>query len=106
LETTRIHSVAGLTGARTAVVTRCPCRAPHHPISAVELIGGGHVPLPGEVSLAHHGILLLDELAEFRRHGLEGLRQLLEERIIYRQSPARHQTPYVGRVRQTDDGRE
>jgi predicted ATPase with chaperone activity len=66
LETTRIHSVAGLTGARTAVVTTRPFRAPHHTISDVGLIGGGQVPLPGEVSLAHHGILFLDELPEFR----------------------------------------
>jgi Magnesium chelatase, subunit ChlI len=54
LETTRIHSVAGLTGARTAVVTSRPCRAPHHTISDVGLIGGGQVPRPGEVSRAHH----------------------------------------------------
>jgi magnesium chelatase family protein len=55
IETTRIHSVAGLTGDRTAVVTTRPFRAPHHTISDVGLIGGGQVPLPGEVSLAHHG---------------------------------------------------
>ncbi len=55
IETTRIHRVAGLTGARTAVVATRPCRAPHHPISDVGLIGGGQVPMPGEVSLAHHG---------------------------------------------------
>jgi magnesium chelatase family protein len=70
LETTRMHRVAGLTGARTAVVTTRPFRAPHHPISDVGLIGGGQVPMPGEVSLAHHGILFLDELPEFRRHVL------------------------------------
>jgi magnesium chelatase family protein len=61
LETTRIPRVAGLTGARTALVTTRPFRAPHHTISEVGLIGGGQVPLPGEVSRAHHGILLLDE---------------------------------------------
>ena len=71
LETTRIHSVAGLTGDRTAVVTTRPFRAPHHTISDAGLIGGGHVPMPGEVSLAHHGVLFLDELPEFRRHVLE-----------------------------------
>src|SRR5262244_412565 len=61
LETTRIHRVAGLTGDRAALVTTRPCRAPHHTISDVWLIGGGHVPMPGEVSLAHHGVLCLDE---------------------------------------------
>jgi magnesium chelatase family protein len=82
LETTRIHRVTGRTGARTAVVTTRPCRAPHHTISDVGLIGGGQVPLPGEVSLAHHGMLFLDELPEFRRHVLEVLRQPLEESIL------------------------
>ena len=62
IETTRIHRVAGLTGDRTALVTTRPCRAPHHTISDAGLIGGGHVPMPGEVSLAHHGVLFLDEL--------------------------------------------
>ena len=75
LETTCIHSVAGLTGARTALVTTRPFRAPHHTISDVGLIGGGQVPMPGEVSLAHHGVLFLDELPEFKRHVLEVLRQ-------------------------------
>ena len=89
LETTRIHRVAGLTGARTAVVTTRPCRAPHHTISDVGLIGGGQVPMPGEVLLAHHGILFLDELPEFRRHVLEVLRQPLEESLICIQSPER-----------------
>ena len=87
LETTRMHRVAGLTGARTAVVATRPCRAPHHTISDVGLIGGGQVPMPGEVSLAHHGILFLDELPEFRRHGLEVLRQPLEESLIQISSP-------------------
>jgi len=82
LETTRIYRLAGLTGARTAVVTTRPCRAPHHPIADVGLIGGGQVPLPGEVSPAHHGILVLDERPEFRRHVLEVLRQPLEESVI------------------------
>jgi magnesium chelatase family protein len=79
LETTRIHRVAGRTGARTALVTKRPFRAPHHMISDVGLIGGGQVPLPGEVSLAHHGILFLDARPEFRRHVLEVLRQPREE---------------------------
>ena len=82
LETTRMHRVAGLTGARTAVVTTRPCRALPHTISDVGLIGGGQVPLPGEVSLAHHGMLCLDELPEFRRHVLEVLRQPLEDGVV------------------------
>jgi magnesium chelatase family protein len=61
LEMTRIPRVAGLTGERPAVVTTRPCRAPHHTISDAGLIGGGHVPMPGEVSLAHNGVLFLDE---------------------------------------------
>jgi magnesium chelatase family protein len=83
LETTRIHRVAGLTGAGTALVTARPCRAPPQTIWDVGLIGGGHIPMPGEVSLAHHGILFLDELPEFRRHVLEVLRQPLEEGVTY-----------------------
>jgi magnesium chelatase family protein len=82
LETTRIQRGAGLSGDRTALVTSRPCRAPHHPISAVGLIGGGQVPMPGEVSLAHHGVLFLDELPECRRHGLEVLRQPLEDGVV------------------------
>ena len=82
IETTRIHLVAGFTGDRTAWVTTRPCRAPHHPISDAGLIGGGHVPMPGEVSLAHHGVLFLDEFPECRRHVLEILRQPLEESLI------------------------
>ena len=89
LKTTRIHRVAGLTGDRTALVTTRPCRAPHHPSSDVGRIGGGHVPMPGEVSRAHHGVLFLDELPEFRRHVLEVLRQPLEKRITRIQSRAR-----------------
>jgi magnesium chelatase family protein len=81
METTRIHRVAGLTGDRTALVTTRPCRAPHQTISDAGLIGGGHVPMPGEVSLAHHGVLFLDELPEFRRHVLEVLRQPFEESL-------------------------
>jgi magnesium chelatase family protein len=83
LETTRIHRVAGRTGARTALVPMRPCRTPHYTISAVGRIGGGQVPRPGEVSLAHNGVCCLDELPEFRRHVLEVLRQPLEESLIY-----------------------
>jgi magnesium chelatase family protein len=78
LDTTRIHRVSGLTGDRTAEVTTRPCRAPHHTISDAGLIGGGHVPMPGEVSRAHHGVRFLDELPECRPHVLEVLRQPLE----------------------------
>jgi len=83
IETTRIHSVMGLTGGRTALVTTRSFRAPHHTISAVGLIDGGQVPRPGEVSLTHHGMLFLDELPEFKRHVLEVLRQPLEESLMY-----------------------
>src|SRR5262244_1805953 len=79
IETTRIHRVAGLTRGRTAVVTTRPFRAPHHTISDVGLIGGGQRPMPGEVSLAHHGLLFLDGRPEFKRHVLEVLRQPLED---------------------------
>jgi predicted ATPase with chaperone activity len=73
----------------TSLVTTRPCRAPHQTISDVGRIGGGQIPLPGDVSLAHHGILFLDERPEFRRHVLEVLRQPLEERVIQIQSPER-----------------
>jgi magnesium chelatase family protein len=82
METTHIYSVAGFTGARTAWVTTRPCLASQHTISDAGLIGGGHVPMPGEVSFAHHGVRFLDELPEFRRHVLEVLRQPLEESLI------------------------
>jgi magnesium chelatase family protein len=81
LDLTRIHSVAGLTG-RSGLVTRRPFRAPHHTISNAGLVGGGSVPRPGEVSLAHHGVLFLDELPEFDRSVLEVLRQPLEDRRV------------------------
>jgi magnesium chelatase family protein len=101
LETTRIHRVAGLTGDRTTLVTTRPCRAPHHTISDVGLIGGGHVPMPGDVSLAYHSILLLDELPEFRRHVLEVLRQLLEEGITRIQFRGHYRSGSAGRAGHT-----
>jgi magnesium chelatase family protein len=82
IETTRIHHVAGLTGDRTVLVTTRPCRAPHHTISDAGLPGGGHVPMPSDVSLAHHGVLFLDERPECRLHVLEVLRQPLEDGLM------------------------
>ena len=82
LETTKIHSVAGVLPAATALVTTRPFRAPHHTISDVALVGGGSFPSPGEISMAHNGVLFLDELPEFKRSALEVMRQPMEERRI------------------------
>jgi magnesium chelatase family protein len=82
LETTKIHSVAGKVGKNQALITQRPFRSPHHTISDVALVGGGGIPQPGEISLAHHGVLFLDELPEFKRSVLEVMRQPLEEKRI------------------------
>ena len=82
LETTKIHSVAGVLPGESALVTTRPFRAPHHTISDVALVGGGSDPLPGEISIAHNGVLFLDELPEFKRTVLEVMRQPMEERRV------------------------
>ncbi len=82
LETTKIHSVAGKTGVAGGLMTRRPFRTPHHLTSQAALVGGGQSPCPGEVSLAHNGVLFLDELPEFGRNVLEVLRQPLEDKRI------------------------
>ncbi|MDD2474473.1 MAG: YifB family Mg chelatase-like AAA ATPase [Dysgonamonadaceae bacterium] len=82
LETTKIHSVAGQINSNTALMSRRPFRSPHHTISDVAMVGGGTYPQPGEISLAHNGVLFLDELPEFNRSVLEVMRQPLEDRKI------------------------
>lgn len=82
LETTKIHSVAGKLSNNTSLVAHRPFRAPHHTISDVALVGGGSTPQPGEISLAHNGVLFLDELPEFKRTVLEVMRQPMEERRV------------------------
>ncbi len=82
METTIIHSIAGKLGVKQSLLSERPFRSPHHTISATALIGGGSNPQPGEITLAHHGVLFLDELPEFSKHALEVMRQPLEDRVV------------------------
>ena len=82
LEITKIHSIAGILPHDMPMITKRPFRAPHHTISPTSLIGGGRVPKPGEISLAHHGVLFLDELPEFNKSTLEVMRGPLEDGVV------------------------
>lgn len=82
LETTKIHSIAGILTKQTPLILTRPFRAPHHTISSTSLVGGGRIPKPGEISLAHNGVLFLDELPEFNKNTLEVMRGPLEDGIV------------------------
>jgi Magnesium chelatase, subunit ChlI len=103
--TTCIHRGAGRTGARTAWVTTRPCRAPHHTLSAVGLMGGGQAPMLGAVSLAHHGVRFWDEMPE-RRHVLEVLRHAPEKSVLGHPSPARPGSRGMRSLSHTGEDRE
>lgn len=82
LETTKIHSIAGILEKNVALITKRPFRSPHHTVSSISLIGGGRIPKPGEISLAHNGVLFLDELPEFNKNTLEVLRGPFEDKVV------------------------
>lgn len=82
LETTKIHSIAGILEKNVALITKRPFRSPHHTVSSISLIGGGRIPKPGEISLAHNGVLFLDELPEFNKNTLEVLRGPLGDKVV------------------------